>query len=74
MVALDKEGITPMLQVHDELDISTHDEKQGQMIKEIMETCVDLEVPSLVDAEFGLNWGEAKQTFSDKPWKRRLEK
>ena len=32
-----------------------------------METCVKLEVPSLVDAEFGKNWGEAKQTFGDKP-------
>jgi DNA polymerase I-like protein with 3'-5' exonuclease and polymerase domains len=50
-----------MIQVHDELDVSVYDEKQANMIIEIMQTCVDLEVPSVVDAEFGPNWGEAKQ-------------
>ena len=61
MVALHKEGVLPMIQVHDELDVSVYDEKQANMIIEIMQTCVDLEVPSVVDAEFGPNWGEAKQ-------------
>jgi DNA polymerase I-like protein with 3'-5' exonuclease and polymerase domains len=60
MVALYKEGILPMIQVHDELDISVEDEKQQQKIKEVMETCVDLEVPSIVDVEVGNNWGEIK--------------
>ena len=60
MVALYKEGILPMIQVHDELDISVEDEKQQQKIKEVMETCVDLEVPSIVDVEVGPNWGEIK--------------
>jgi len=69
MIALDKEGISCMLQVHDELDHSTENEKQGRMIKEIMENCVDLVVPSLVDAEFGDNWGIATKTFADNPWK-----
>ena len=49
-----------MIQVHDELDISVEDEKQQQKIKEVMETCVDLEVPSIVDVEVGNNWGEIK--------------
>ena len=35
-----------------------------------METCVDMQIPSVVDAEFGPSWGEAKKTFSDKPWSR----
>ena len=61
MVALHKEGILPMIQVHDELDVSVQNEKQAKQITEIMETCVKLEVPSVVDAEFGPNWGEAKQ-------------
>jgi DNA polymerase I-like protein with 3'-5' exonuclease and polymerase domains len=61
MVALHKEGILPMIQVHDELDVSVQDEKQVQLITEIMENCVKLEVPSVIDAEFGPNWGEAKQ-------------
>jgi len=29
-------------------------------------------VPSVVDAEFGVNWGSAKQTFTEKPWTRGL--
>jgi len=72
MVALAEEGIMPMIQVHDELDVSVENEAQVKKITEIMETCVSLEVPSIVDAELGPNWGEAKQTLSDKPWTRGL--
>ena len=53
MVALYEEGITPLIQVHDELDISVNSEEQGKKIQEIMENCVDMKVPSVVDAEFG---------------------
>lgn len=60
MVALHKEGIVPLIQVHDELDISVPDKKTGDAIKEIMETCVDMQIPSVVDAEYGPSWGEAK--------------
>ena len=70
MVALANEGILPMIQVHDELDISVESEAQAKHIKEIMETCVELKVPSVVDAEVGTNWGEAKQPFEEyKKWK-----
>jgi DNA polymerase I-like protein with 3'-5' exonuclease and polymerase domains len=68
MVALRDNGYLPMIQVHDELDVSVSSEKDARAIKEIMETCVSLGVPSLVDAEFGANWGDAKQTFADEPW------
>ncbi len=70
MVALYEEGITPLIQVHDELDISVGDPETGKKIQDIMETCVDMQIPSIVDAEFGPSWGEAKKTFSDKPWAR----
>ncbi len=60
MVALYEEGITPLIQVHDELDISVSSEEQGKKIQEIMENCVDMKVPSVVDAEFGPSWGECK--------------
>ena len=72
MVALHENGYLPMIQVHDELDVSVSSEKEAKEIKEIMETCVSLQVPSLVDAEFGDNWGDAKKTFGDKPWTRGL--
>ena len=58
-----------MLQMHDELDFSFDNEKDAKRCTEIMENCVKLEVPVIVDAEFGTNWGNATQTFKDNPWK-----
>ena len=59
MIELYKEGITPHIQVHDELDISVSD--NADKIKEIMENAVSLEVPNKVDYEFGSNWGNIKE-------------
>ena len=58
MVELHKEGITPHIQVHDELDISVNN--NADRIKEIMESAVNLEVPIKVDYEYGKNWGTIK--------------
>ena len=58
MVELHKEGITPHIQVHDELDISVNG--NADKIKEIMESAVNLEVPIKVDYECGKNWGTIK--------------
>ena len=58
MIDLYKEGITPHIQVHDELDISVSD--NADKIKEIMEHTVELEVPNKVDYEYGNNWGSIK--------------
>ena len=57
MIELHKEGITPHIQVHDELDISVMNELEAAKIKDIMESAVDLEVPNKVDYESGPNWG-----------------
>jgi DNA polymerase I-like protein with 3'-5' exonuclease and polymerase domains len=58
MIELHKEGITPHIQVHDELDISVDD--NADKIKDIMESAVELEVPNKVDYESGTNWGTIK--------------
>jgi len=58
MIELYKEGITPHIQVHDELDISVSD--NADKIKQIMEDAVSLEVPNKVDYESGPNWGNIK--------------
>ena len=58
MVELHKEGITPHIQVHDELDISV--DNNADKIKDIMESAVELEVPNKVDYEYGTNWGTIK--------------
>ena len=59
MIDLHKEGITPHIQVHDELDISVSD--NADKIKEIMENAVSLDVPNKVDYESGPNWGNIKE-------------
>jgi len=50
-------GIVPLIQVHDELDCSIKNEKEANQVKEVMEDCVQLEVPSKVDIEFNETWG-----------------
>jgi DNA polymerase I-like protein with 3'-5' exonuclease and polymerase domains len=65
-----REGIPPILQMHDELDFEFGPEERGVMIraKQIMVETVRLEVPVVVDAEFGVNWGRAsaeKQKMPD---------
>ena len=59
MVNLHKEGYTAHIQVHDELDFSIASEKDSANIKDIMENCVELLVPSKVDVELGESWGDA---------------
>ena len=58
MVNLRKAGITPMIQLHDELNVSYENEKQANNIKEIMEQAVPLKVPNKVDFEDGECWGD----------------
>ena len=60
MIDLHKEGITPHIQVHDELDISVESKEHSNKIKQIMEDVVTLEVPNKVDYESGPNWGKIK--------------
>ena len=60
MIELYKEGITPHIQVHDELDISITNKDYADKIVEIMEHAVNLEVPNKVDYEHGNNWGSIK--------------
>ena len=58
MVELRKEGLLPMIQLHDELNISFKTKEESDKIKEIMENCVPLKVPNKVDFEQGNCWGD----------------
>jgi DNA polymerase I-like protein with 3'-5' exonuclease and polymerase domains len=53
-----KEGLVPLLTVHDELCFNVESKEQASRITEIMETSTELKVPSKVDQELGNNWGE----------------
>ena len=61
MLGLWEEGIVPHLQVHDEVDISVENTEQADKIVQIMEHCVELAVPLLVDKELGKSWGEIEE-------------
>ena len=53
-----KEGYVPKLQIHDELCFDVETEEDEKNIKNIMENCMELKVPSVVDVAIGKNWGE----------------
>ena len=57
MLNLYKEGIIPLIQIHDELNISIEDKQQADKVKQIMIDAVKLEVPNKVDYESGKHWG-----------------
>ena len=60
MVNLYKEGLVPLIQIHDEIAMSVKDKEQAKYIADIMVSAVPLEVPNVCDVEIGPSWGEAK--------------
>ena len=61
MVDLYREGITPHITIHDELDVSIQSLEQAKVVRDIMLNCVDITVPLKVDVELGPSWGEAQE-------------
>ncbi len=59
MVNVYKEGIVPLVQVHDELCCSVVGKEEAMKIKKIMEDAIPLEIPSRCDLEMGPSWGQA---------------
>ena len=60
MVDIYKTGRIPLIQIHDEIAMSVKDMKDAETISQMMETAVDLEIPSKCDIEVGPDWGTAK--------------
>ena len=58
MVDCMREGLLPMLQVHDELCFNVESDEQAAKITEIMESGISLMVPSKVDQDLQTNWGD----------------
>ena len=61
MVDLHKEKIIPLIQIHDELNISIENEEQKNKVIKIMEEAVELKVPNKVDYEVGEHWGSIQK-------------
>lgn len=53
-------GISPRFPVHDELVFYYEDEKELEVAKRIMETCVDLTIPMVAEIGKGDSWGDCK--------------
>lgn len=61
--------LIPHLTVHDEMDVSKPQTKEGTEatieLKHVMENCVKLKVPVIADFEIGPNWGNLKDFTKD---------
>ena len=60
MVDIYQSGRIPLIQIHDELDISVKSRPDAENISRIMENAVPLEVPNKCDVEVGSSWGTAR--------------
>ena len=56
----EKLGVIPLIQVHDELNCSVKSDIMAKEIKDIMENCIKMEVPTKVEYKTKNNWGDAK--------------
>lgn len=68
-----REGIVPLLQVHDDLSRSCATEQDGLRLAEVMRDVVELEVPVVADADFGSSWGDAEHSWEDAVQKKAAE-
>jgi len=59
MVLLYENGFNLLGQVHDELMLSVKTEEEAKEAAYIMENCLPLKVPTVVDVEVGESWGES---------------
>jgi DNA polymerase I-like protein with 3'-5' exonuclease and polymerase domains len=65
MRAVWREGITPLLQMHDALECSVSSPEQAERVAELGCEAVALEVPMRVDLKYGRNWGDAKHAWAE---------
>ena len=61
MVDVYKQGIVPLVQVHDELCCSVKSKEEALVIKKIMEDAIPLKIPSKCDVELGDRWGNTAE-------------
>lgn len=61
MLDLWRQGVLPLLTVHDELVFSVDDEAEARKYAPVMENAIPLLVPSIVDVNLGNTWGEVEK-------------
>ena len=60
-----REGILPLLQMHDSLDCSVASPEQAERVAQLGREAVTLEVPIQVDLKFGKTWGDAVHSWDE---------
>ena len=65
MRAVWREGIVPLLQMHDALECSVSSREQAELVARLGEEAVQLDVPMRVDLKFGRSWGDAKHKWEE---------
>jgi hypothetical protein len=65
MRACRREGIVPLLQMHDALECSVATREQGELVARLGCEAVRLEVPIRVDLKYGESWGDAKHEWKE---------
>ena len=60
-----REGIVPLLQMHDCLDCSVSTREQAELVAQLGCDAVSLEVPMRVDLKFGRSWGDALHSWEE---------
>jgi putative DNA primase/helicase len=58
-----REGVVPLLQMHDSLDCSVSSPEVAKMVARLGEEVIKLEVPMKIDVNYGRTWGDAKHTW-----------
>jgi DNA polymerase I-like protein with 3'-5' exonuclease and polymerase domains len=58
-----REGIVPLLQMHDALECSVASPELAERVAQLGREAVTLQVPVQVDLKFGRSWGDAKHTW-----------
>ena len=60
-----REGIVPLLQMHDCLDCSVSSPEQAERVAQLGREAVSLLVPIQVDVKFGRNWADAEHSWEE---------
>ena len=60
-----REGIVPLLQMHDALECSVSTREQAEMVAQLGVEAIKLRVPMRIDLKFGCNWGDTKHNWEE---------
>ena len=60
-----REGVVPMLQMHDGLELSVTSPEQGEMVARLACEAVSLKVPMRADIKYGPHWGDARHSWQE---------